>query len=849
VRTIFLSHSSEDRAAAESVFSALRGWGYQSIFLDYDARSGIPGGADWKQELYAQLSRSAAVLPLYSSAFFESRWCFAEIVAAGLLGKPVIALRLDGASVPSDLTHEQFIEFEADASTGFGRLRRALEREDVTPSRDFVPDFTRPPYPGLNAFEESDAAVFFGRNDDIRGIVERVNYVRAFGGKRCFLLIAGPSGSGKSSVLRAGLLAGLRKQRDRWTVLSALRPREGQGPLKELERQLGYPCPSAAELLSHQSGGATLVIGVDQFEELLGETPPPDSDAFAKLLVGLDNPARAIVIATIRSDLLGAFQTHPILRALDCDLYALPLLPQSVFAELVQGPAGTYGLRFEPPALADRIAADAGTKEALPLLAFALREMYERAGTARVLRESDYLALGGIQGAVAKVAERRFAALRLSPEELAALRVAFHRLLRLDTNLRPAKIPARWSSLPEASRRGIDALVDSRLLIATEDDGQRTVEIAHESLFRVWPTLAGWLKEDQRFLLWRQDLDAQRARWERDNRDAGSLLRGRALAEAREWQATRVQELDSDQRDFIAKSANASRRSAITGIVLAVGLFASLVLGSLGMWYGYEKDQELKAQTRIANAENGSPANADKARILQERISRPSVPEDERNAVAPSPPAVAAAGTSAGRPNRAAKQWDPGQTLHIRFLDGSAAVRQRIANLAQQWTSYANIRFVFDDAQDAELRISIKDQGSWALLGTDAKDTGRTQPTINLGFFSVAASERERDRAVLHEFGHVLGLAHEFQMPDATIEWNRERVYETYAQQGWTRETVDLNFFTKYPPSMFPQKPFDPQSIMMFPIPKEMTLTGVEYEMTYDLSAGDKAYIARLYPR
>jgi hypothetical protein len=213
VRTVFLSHSSTDHAAVGRLLEALRGWGYESIFLDSDARNGIPGGANWKQERYAQLRRSAAVVPLYSASFFTSRWCFAEVVAAGLLGKPVIALRMNGTAVPPDLTAEQFIEFEADAATGFERLRRALEREDVTPSRDFVPNFGRSPYPGLNAFDEADAAVFFGRDDDVRAIVERLNHLRAFGGKRCFLLIAGASGSGKSSVLRAGLLAGLRS----WT--------------------------------------------------------------------------------------------------------------------------------------------------------------------------------------------------------------------------------------------------------------------------------------------------------------------------------------------------------------------------------------------------------------------------------------------------------------------------------------------------------------------------------------------------------------------------------------------------------------------------------------------------------
>src|SRR4029077_6523793 len=106
------------------------------------------------------------------------------------------------------------------------------------------------------------------RRDDVRAIVDRLNHMREFG-PRSFLMIAGPSGSGKSSLLRAGLLAALRKQPSRWTVLSAIRPRAGGGPLNEWQRQIGRPCRSARELLETQTGPATLIIGIDQFEELL----------------------------------------------------------------------------------------------------------------------------------------------------------------------------------------------------------------------------------------------------------------------------------------------------------------------------------------------------------------------------------------------------------------------------------------------------------------------------------------------------------------------------------------------------------------------------------------------------
>jgi hypothetical protein len=830
LRTVFLSHSSVDNEAAARVLAALRGWGYESIFLDFDARLGIGAGVNWKHELYTQLRRCAAVVPLYSQSFFASRWCFAEVVAAGLLGKPVVAFRLDGVQIPSDLTHEQLIDFSADAAAGFERLRLALEREDISPARDFAADFSRSPYPGLNAFDEADAAVFFGRRDDVRAIVQRLAFLREFGGQRSFLLIAGPSGSGKSSVLRAGVLPALRKQPERWQVLSAIRPREGGGPIKELERQLARPCSNAEQLLEAQNGTATVIVGVDQFEELLADRAPADADVFARLLRDLKQPARVLVIATVRSDQLGAFQTHPVLRDLDFEIYPLPLLPQSAFAELVAGPAEVYGLQFEPPALVGKIAADAGTKEALPLLAFALREMYEKAGATRVLREANYAALGGIQGAVAQVAQRQFDSLKLSPAEHQAVRVAFHRLVRFDTNLLPAKIPAPWSKLPSASHRGISALIDARILVAsTSADGERTVEVAHESLFRVWPTLTKWLEEDRRFLFWRQGLATEQERWVADPED---VLRGRALAEAREWQASRGEELDAKQVEFIDASFTATRRWNLIKYAVAAAFFVVVGIAGVASWIAYTNSQRLEAQIRLARGELNSPALG---------VEAPSVVEPSSTDPPSDPAAI---------PGRVRNQWRPGQVLHVRFLDGAPEIRRRISALAQQWMAHANITFVFDEAPDAALRVSVTGQGSWAYLGAEAMNIRSPEPTINLGDFSVPGiSERERDRAVLHEFGHVLGLVHEFQMPNSSVAWNRQRVYDIYERQGWTKETVDRNFFDKYPADMFPQKPFDPQSIMMFPIPQEMTTDNVGYPQTYEISEGDKAFVRRLYPR
>jgi hypothetical protein len=229
----------------------------------------------------------------------------------------------------------------------------------------------------------------------------------------------------------------------------------------------------------------------------------------------------------------------------------------------------------------------------------------------------------------------------------------------------------------------------------------------------------------------------------------------------------------------------------------------------------------------------------------------------------PSPPAVAA--PSKARASRAAergerrasprdgylKLWNPGDTLRVRFLDGTPKQRRFVERFVPIWSAYANIRFEFGDDPDAEIRVSFKQPGTWAHVGTDALTVSPGEPTANFGWITDRTRDTEIDHTILHEFGHVLGLLHEHQNPRAQIPWKKEAVYQAFQRppNNWSRATVDTIIFSKWDPGHFPfEKPFDRESIMAFPLPSDFTGKDFEMGQNMSLSVGDKEFINRLYP-
>ncbi|MFN7631161.1 MAG: AAA family ATPase, partial [Cyanobacteriota bacterium] len=451
-------------------------------------------------------------------------------------------------------------------------------------------DPSRSPFPGLMVFEAEDASVFFGRDNDWRTVIERLNTRRVQGGPQ-MLVIQGSSGSGKSSLLRAGVLPRLQRAGRQWLVLPVLRPQARpleslvqtlavalQRPeawRRELHQQLlttteasalsGLVAGWAADLrLAAASPEAQLLLPIDQGEELFTVAEAAERERFvAVLAAALQPPLPLQAVMTIRADAMGSLQALPeLVNSLD----TMPLGPLSLerYREIIEGPARVAGLRVEP-AFVDRAIHDTATEDALPLLAFALRRLDEQFGSDGVLSLSDYEALGDpaaghspLENAVKKAADGVLQTLRPDEVSLKALREAFvPAMVRVSEQGGYARRAAPWDSLPQAARPLLEALVTARLLVRRQGEGQpSTVEVAHEALLRVWPLLRGWLDESRDFLLGTQQLEQDLAQWQEaplaDRPRA--LLSGLKLARGHAWLAERGDQLRPELRAFIQTS-------------------------------------------------------------------------------------------------------------------------------------------------------------------------------------------------------------------------------------------------------------------------------------------------------
>jgi hypothetical protein len=192
------------------------------------------------------------------------------------------------------------------------------------------------------------------------------------------------------------------------------------------------------------------------------------------------------------------------------------------------------------------------------------------------------------------------------------------------------------------------------------------------------------------------------------------------------------------------------------------------------------------------------------------------------------------------------KTWMNGSTLRVRFLGGTGAQRVRAQEQAGWWTEHANLRFEFNNAPDAEIRISFDARdGAWSYVGTDARSIPLDEATMNLGFMDGGTTA--------HEFGHAIGLAHEHQNPEGGIQWNETVVIRELAKAPnfWDEATTRHNVLRRYAVDQVNGTRFDPDSIMLYFFPAEWTRNGVATKANEVLSAMDRQFVAgaRMYPK
>jgi hypothetical protein len=600
VTSLFVSHSSQDAGTTAELVGRLRAGGFETLFVDFDPDQGIRVGRNWERELYSQLRRADGVLYVASPAANASRWCFAELSLARSIGKPIFPVLVAGTERLALLTDVQWIDLGTDGEQAYGRLFTSLRQAGLDPEDAFAWDLNRPPFPGLDPFRLEDAAVFFGRDAEIGELLDRVTPTLQQG-RGQFLAVVGPSGSGKSSLVGAGLLP--RLVRRGWITLPGFVP--GERPrtklaislnrafaarnvelgVSEVERRLeerGSPAlVEFAQQLCGRADGTPVgaLVFLDQAEELITRTGAGERAGFLQLLRGALHPHSPVwVLATLRSEFLSTAPERAGLAEVIDDALVVEPLSRRRLPEVIQRPAQRAGLEFEA-GLVQRMVNDTVGGDALPLLAYTLRELYLRVGPEETISIADYEALGGVEEGLANRADQVLA--ELAEVERARARHVFLQLIKTDETAGDTRRLASRIEFDSADWAVVQRLADARLVITDRDlRGRETAEIIHEALIRRWPRLRFWIEDDRAFLRWQEQIRNAEVSWQAYSRDQGALLRGAALAEAERWLALRSADLSSVEQDFIHTSS-ASEGRAIRRLWGLAGGFVVLLIVAL----------------------------------------------------------------------------------------------------------------------------------------------------------------------------------------------------------------------------------------------------------------------------
>jgi WD40 repeat protein/DNA-binding SARP family transcriptional activator len=500
--------------------------------------------------------------------------------AAGEWARAEAAGRLDAAAGRAASKRAGLRAAEDELAGTVVELEAARERARPPPDPT---DVVVCPFKGLASFDVEDAAFFFGRERLVAEMVARLAGAPLMG-------IVGPSGSGKSSALRAGLLPALAEGvlpgSESWALVQ-LRP--GEHPMRALEDATAEAAP-----------GGRLVLAVDQFEEVFTACrDESEREAFVDALVASvrDPRRRALVLVAVRADFYGRCAAYPELwRLLGSSQVPVGPMRRDELRRAIELPARRAGLEVEPD-LTDALIADVeGEPGALPLLSTSLLELWQHRDGRR-LGLAAYEQAGGVHGAVARLAESAYERLDASQQ-----RVARAILLRLaGEGGGDAAVGARvgLEEFGESARPVLAELTDSRLLTVSAGE----VEVAHEALLREWPRLRGWLEDDAEGRRLHRNLRRTAKEWEAGGRDSGDLYRGARLASALDWATEHDPELNDVERAFLDDSRAASGRAHRRLRMVLAGVAALLLLAVIAGAVALDQRSSARREAVAADAQ------------------------------------------------------------------------------------------------------------------------------------------------------------------------------------------------------------------------------------------------------
>lgn len=508
----------------------------------------------------------------------------------------------------------------------------SVQELDALTSEQVKRDQGRNPYRGLHTFRVEDAPFFFGREEETDAVYELLHDYP-------FVWLIGASGSGKSSLLHAGLMPRAAGSGD--TKLAICRPRGDPNGLGELagaivqllhsdldviecakkQKQLSQglwngdlSLPALVEIWRRNHPNQRLVLAIDQFEEIFTQrmTSQHAERFIDTLLGGITKDLPLSILISMRADFFGrAMESGALSDAVSkYPKHFLKLMNEAQKRAAIENPAHRMGVSFAP-GLTDTLIRDLGDEPgALPLLEFALTQLWDRQSRGELTHQA-YTDIGGVRKALTKYAD---SVAKAFPDDDAAMRELFVQLVRPGEGTEDTREVATRGQIGESRWPLVQKLADHRLVVtgATEDGNTETVEIVHEALIREWQRLQGWMAENRVFRSWQNRLRDSLHDWQKTGEQDDLLLRGARLAEAEEMLIEHSQKIADKERAFIDASctvrdamARAVRRRAQRTIgalaattVVFIGLFA------VAVWqYDLARDAEEFAQAASALAE------------------------------------------------------------------------------------------------------------------------------------------------------------------------------------------------------------------------------------------------------
>ncbi len=499
------------------------------------------------------------------------------------------------------------------------------------------------PYRGLFAFQEADADLFFGREQVTHDLITAVK-------RKALVAVIGASGSGKSSVVFAGLVPGLRNHQSstRWQILScrpgiqpfdalaeafvdlgvanqetileqphirAARDRPYRLPVLELAVDLHHDRQALCKTIEHlhqAHPNTRLLLIVDQFEELYTLCPEAERQPFLDSLLDAVQSAPAFtLVLTLRADFYGyALSDRRFSDALQGAVYNLGPMSREELHRAIAQPAAQMQVKLESGLTDKLIQATWSHAGRLPLLEFALTELWSQQ-QAGWLTHQAYDGMGGVEEALANHAEKVYAQLPAIDQQ--RVQRIFVQLVEPGTGTEPSRRLATRDEVGETNWDLVSHLASSRLVVTNRNEvtGEETVEVVHEALIRSWGRLAHWLRVDDEFRRWQEDLRRGRRQWEKSDREDEALLRGKRLADATYWYDSRRDELSSGEQTFIQRSLAVQeregkqrrrRRQTVISSLVA-GLLAALLLAGIA-WWGWQNSaiREVRALSTSSDA-------------------------------------------------------------------------------------------------------------------------------------------------------------------------------------------------------------------------------------------------------